>query len=327
MKRVIFLFLFIVFLITPVFAAVTAEDKEQISSQLDILENSVNSGRIHGLENLISPNAEAGLINEINDAIRKEKIDYEIESIDSFKEIEDAGVKVKCSVAVSGANWNMSGFSNFFIFEKVDGNWLIIDTDFHEKLSSDYGLKIFGLVFLIMGAVFLLIIIMGLGIYRYLRSKSKTVLEKSVSVKPAEPEYQGVGIRFLATIIDLTIIFMITILAYTFLLIPYMDQSQKTGALYSTVLFISTSFLLVFPFLYYIILEGWKGATAGKMICQIRVVKEDCSQCDIKSSIIRNLFRLIDGISGYLVGAIVIWSSDKKQRLGDIIAKTVVIKK
>lgn len=63
MKLVIFLFLFIVFLITPVFAAVTAEDKEQISSQLDILENSVNSGRIHGLENLISPNAEAGLIN------------------------------------------------------------------------------------------------------------------------------------------------------------------------------------------------------------------------------------------------------------------------
>jgi uncharacterized RDD family membrane protein YckC len=40
---------------------------------------------------------------------------------------------------------------------------------------------------------------------------------------------------------------------------------------------------------------------------------------------IRTILRIIDGIFDYLVGAILIWTSDKKQRLGDRLAHTVVI--
>jgi uncharacterized RDD family membrane protein YckC len=40
----------------------------------------------------------------------------------------------------------------------------------------------------------------------------------------------------------------------------------------------------------------------------------------------RNILPVIDGLLAYLIGAILIWRSDKKQRLGDRIAKTVVIK-
>jgi hypothetical protein len=35
---------------------------------------------------------------------------------------------------------------------------------------------------------------------------------------------------------------------------------------------------------------------------------------------------MIDGIIGYLIGAILIWRSDKKQRLGDRVANTIVVK-
>ena len=41
---------------------------------------------------------------------------------------------------------------------------------------------------------------------------------------------------------------------------------------------------------------------------------------------IRFVSLLIDGIIGYLIGAILIWRSDKKQRLGDRVAKTIVVK-
>jgi uncharacterized RDD family membrane protein YckC len=40
----------------------------------------------------------------------------------------------------------------------------------------------------------------------------------------------------------------------------------------------------------------------------------------------RNIHRIIDGIIGYLIGAILILRSDKKQRLGDRVAKTIVVK-
>lgn len=45
------------------------------------------------------------------------------------------------------------------------------------------------------------------------------------------------------------------------------------------------------------------------------------------AAIIRTLLRIIDGIAVYLVGAIFVWTSPRKQRLGDRVAKTLVIKK
>ncbi|MCJ7444516.1 MAG: RDD family protein, partial [Methanotrichaceae archaeon] len=64
-----------------------------------------------------------------------------------------------------------------------------------------------------------------------------------------------------------------------------------------------------------------------KMITKIRVVREeDSGKIDMAQSFKRNILRIIDGLLTYLVGAVLIWRSDKKQRLGDSIAKTLVIK-
>jgi len=40
----------------------------------------------------------------------------------------------------------------------------------------------------------------------------------------------------------------------------------------------------------------------------------------------RNILRIIDGLFAYLIGAVLIWRSDKQQRLGDSYAMTVVVK-
>jgi uncharacterized RDD family membrane protein YckC len=77
---------------------------------------------------------------------------------------------------------------------------------------------------------------------------------------------------------------------------------------------------------YYIGMEGTKGATLGKMAMKLKVVKEDGEKPDWQAAVVRNVLRIIDGFFFYLVGAIVIWASKKKQRLGDMAAKTLVVR-
>jgi uncharacterized RDD family membrane protein YckC len=58
----------------------------------------------------------------------------------------------------------------------------------------------------------------------------------------------------------------------------------------------------------------------------IKVVREDGGKINMTQAFLRTILRVIDGLLAYLIGAILIWRSDKKQRLGDSIAKTVVVK-
>jgi uncharacterized RDD family membrane protein YckC len=78
---------------------------------------------------------------------------------------------------------------------------------------------------------------------------------------------------------------------------------------------------------YFIVLEATQGATLGKMALGLRVVKTNGAPITWADSLIRNLLRIIDGLFGYLVGAILIWSSPLKQRLGDRVAHTVVVRR
>lgn len=78
---------------------------------------------------------------------------------------------------------------------------------------------------------------------------------------------------------------------------------------------------------YYAIMEGYRGQTAGKMLLGIRVVREDTGGVPgIKKAAVRSLLRVVDGIFGYLVGFIAVVASRKDQRLGDMVARTVVVR-
>jgi uncharacterized RDD family membrane protein YckC len=129
----------------------------------------------------------------------------------------------------------------------------------------------------------------------------------------------GVGLRFLAVIIDGI---LLGILGY--LIAAVTGGTTSSGfELQGAPAFIF--FLL--GFLYYWLLETYLGGTLGKLALGMRVVMEDGSPVTLTASLIRNLLRIIDGLFAYLLGAIFIWTSPAKQRLGDRLAKTFVVKK
>jgi uncharacterized RDD family membrane protein YckC len=79
--------------------------------------------------------------------------------------------------------------------------------------------------------------------------------------------------------------------------------------------------------IYFTYFEGTSGQTFGKRFAHIRVIKEDGSRCDYGSALIRSLLRIIDSLPAiYILGIILIAATEKKQRLGDMLAKTLVIK-
>ena len=137
-------------------------------------------------------------------------------------------------------------------------------------------------------------------------------------------EYVGIGPRSLATLID-SILLMIVI--------GLIGIAFRAGLtfVHGSMTYIPSGpagiLQIIIPFLYYIILEATMGATVGKRVVGLRVVKVGGSPVSWGGSIIRNLLRMVDGLFGYLLGGIFVISSPMRQRLGDRLAKTVVIRR
>jgi uncharacterized RDD family membrane protein YckC len=130
---------------------------------------------------------------------------------------------------------------------------------------------------------------------------------------PSTP-YEGVPIRFVAILIDSIILGVVS--GIVAIIIGALTALRGLVFL----------FFLVFTFLYFTWMEGTYGQTVGKMAVKIKVVKEDGSPIDYGDAAVRTILRIIDGIFLYFIGAILIWSSDKRQRLGDMVARTIVVK-
>ncbi len=160
-----------------------------------------------------------------------------------------------------------------------------------------------------------------------------------VNTPAATLEYKGVGIRFFALIIDAIIfgiLFWLFMKAFSGTYVGGCNSGFDIG---STVnMFGNKTFygLCGFPaqlyFLvilsYYILLEWKLGGTLGKLTVGMRVVKSTGEPLDLKASLIRNIMRVVDFLPLlYLVGVISVWNSKTKQRVGDRLAKTVVVSK
>jgi len=80
--------------------------------------------------------------------------------------------------------------------------------------------------------------------------------------------------------------------------------------------------------LYYILLEGYLGQTVGKMLFGIMVVREDNGEVPgLGAATVRTLLRIVDGLFSYLVAFVAVLVSEKRQRLGDMAANTLVVHK
>lgn len=81
---------------------------------------------------------------------------------------------------------------------------------------------------------------------------------------------------------------------------------------------------LVGSLLYHTLTEGMYGASLGKLICRLRVVREDGGEAGLTQAFRRSLAYFWDSIFFGLVGYSSMKKSDQNQRYGDHWAKTIV---
>jgi uncharacterized RDD family membrane protein YckC len=146
---------------------------------------------------------------------------------------------------------------------------------------------------------------------------------------PAVSPYEGVAIRFVAQLIDFVILgvafWILSFLGAATITIDASTGQTSVDPFFAAIILID----LVIAFFYFTLLEGHFGQTVGKMAVRIKVVKaKGNSSISYGEAAVRTILRIIDLIpfvAPYLLGAVLIWSSDKRQRLGDRGAHTVVV--
>ena len=82
---------------------------------------------------------------------------------------------------------------------------------------------------------------------------------------------------------------------------------------------------IVITFVYFIFFEGLFGWTPGKKIFKLQVVSKNGHRASISSIILRNLLRPLDFTGCYLLGFIFVTYTQYSQRVGDLLARTVVV--
>lgn len=143
-----------------------------------------------------------------------------------------------------------------------------------------------------------------------------------------EIEYAGLGERFLALLVDVllfcTLFFPVTRIVKGVWLMSPTDHNWARGW------FISDPLCLIFLAimgLYFVLLEGWLGATLGKWVFGLRVIEIGGGRADLWKSAVRNALRLVDGLPAFnLLGVVLIQRSRERARFGDRVARTRVIR-
>lgn len=128
----------------------------------------------------------------------------------------------------------------------------------------------------------------------------------------------GVGSRFSAAAIDLTIQIALLVCAFVVFSVFGVGAGLAGGLL------ALSTFLILFVYdVAFEVLAG--GRTPGKRWTGLRVVLATGQPIGFVSSVIRNLLRIVDFLpSAYLVGIAAILVTARNQRLGDLAAGTVV---
>jgi uncharacterized RDD family membrane protein YckC len=140
--------------------------------------------------------------------------------------------------------------------------------------------------------------------------------------------YAGLLPRFWALLIDLALFVSLFLPATR--LVKGVWIMNATDHRWAKGLFITDplciAFLIVMLF-YFVILEGLEGGTLGKLILGLRVINaDDGSKPGLTKSLVRNLFRFVDGLPALnILGIVLIVRSPQHARFGDRVADTRVV--
>mgnify|MGYP003587536360 CR=1 FL=1 len=145
----------------------------------------------------------------------------------------------------------------------------------------------------------------------------------------------GMARRALAALLDSILIFagefvlfLISILLITAFAAMVGDKAMSGPESWFFAFFIGYMVLmLITPLFYYGLFEYYlNGQTPGKRAAGIRVIRANGLALDRTSAALRNLFRLVDLLpSSYLIGIWSVMLNSHQQRIGDLVAGTIVI--
>ena len=144
----------------------------------------------------------------------------------------------------------------------------------------------------------------------------------------------GVGSRILAFAIDffiMTAAIFVVLIAVTILGIELEGGSlgRASGGIGYAFEAIGFVYMFFVYFGYFVLFEVFGGGRSpGKRVMGLRVVRLDGSAVGFRTSLLRNLLRIVDSFPPptYLVGLVLIFIAKRHQRLGDLAAGTIVIR-
>ena len=138
----------------------------------------------------------------------------------------------------------------------------------------------------------------------------------------------GIGSRFIAAIVDSLVlgsalILLIFLAAY---IIPALGALGEKAASWGVGILLLIVFLLFWG--YFALSEAFgNGRTLGKRVAKIRVIHQSGRGINFVEALARNLVRFIDYLPGfYGVGVVAMFMSKRSQRLGDMVAGTLVVR-
>src|SRR6058998_2518096 len=141
----------------------------------------------------------------------------------------------------------------------------------------------------------------------------------------------SIGNRFIACAIDHTIQ-AVTLIAVVIIFLIIADVSDVGHRLTSAPKWV-IALLIVFVFLllsgYFAFFEWiWNGQTPGKRWLKLRVIRQDGRPISFFEAMVRNLLREFDimPFPFYSVGLISVFATERDQRVGDLVAGTVVVR-
>jgi uncharacterized RDD family membrane protein YckC len=141
----------------------------------------------------------------------------------------------------------------------------------------------------------------------------------------------SIGNRFLACAIDHTIqllvlllIFIATLVLVSFTSVEHVVTSAPKWVYAVAIILLYLVFSGYFAFFEWI----WSGQTPGKRWLRLRVIREDGRPVTFWEACVRNLLRSFDmqPMPFYSIGLISVFSTRRDQRVGDLVAGTVVVR-
>ncbi|WP_420631444.1 RDD family protein [Candidatus Leptofilum sp.] len=141
-------------------------------------------------------------------------------------------------------------------------------------------------------------------------------------------EVVGIGSRFLAALVDTTIIGLLLLATNAILILVLLGGFELLEDASGVILALLSLISFAFFWGYYILFEMlWNGSSPGKQLVSIRVIRADGRPITLAESVIRNLVRIVDFLPGaYGLGLVTMFIDGKARRLGDLAANTLVVR-